>query len=806
MEFDYELVPDFSDPDQNAYIFRANWSGFDYEFCEWLHLGLFFDLECHNLMIDLKGWWTFNGEPLGDTLLPGFVVNDSLAEGDLQSVRLLNQGGTPGQIIGMHMAKLTEDHVLGLFGSVEEMFPHLRNGGMLDPKESVQGIEWSEVFVMDPAGGMVPLNPDNPADFPAESFFDVFTELTVDPPPGEGVAVPGITIAPNDVLVLAELLEHENNAGEPDLRWTWEIHEAHGLDFGDAPDQPYQTLAANDGARHVARGVRFGRFRDTEPDGQPTTVADGDDVNPAGGIDDEDGFFCLGVFLPGQAVPYQLHVDGTGLVSAWADWNQDGDWFDSGEQFLTDYPISSNILYGILTVPASATAGPVYLRFRVSTLNGLPPFGFAPDGEVEDYRIDVLPDGESQYDWGDAPDDPTLSYYFPTLASSSGARHLLGSGLMLGQLVDPEQDGQQSVPADGDDLNPPSQPNDEDGLVLPVNLLQGATNQITVISTGPGLLNAWLDWDNDDSWALNAEHVIVDQNVINGPNTLSFYIPSTAVPWTTYLRLRLSTMPGLSQWGPAPDGEVEDYQVAIEEFQGEQVDWGDAPDFEQVPGYPTLAMHNGAHHLIDPGLYLGPRIDGEGDGQPTLPAHGDDIATTDDEDGVTFLKHLVKGHATPVTVRASAPGILNAWFDFDRNTSWADPGEHVLINVGLAAGDNPLVIQVPDYAKFGLTYCRFRFSTEAGLSFEGPAPNGEVEDYRVAICELADTVINVNADDEVVLDWKTVGGAASYAIYGSNLLESFPATWNVIPPAAAGPPWTDTAWFPRTFYFVVAEP
>ena len=27
-----------------------------------------------------------------------------------------------------------------------------------------------------------------------------------------------------------------NNFGEPDFRWTWHLHEAHGLDFGDAPE------------------------------------------------------------------------------------------------------------------------------------------------------------------------------------------------------------------------------------------------------------------------------------------------------------------------------------------------------------------------------------------------------------------------------------------------------------------------------------------------------------------------------------------------------------------------------------------
>lgn len=48
-------------------------------------------------------------------------------------------------------------------------------------------------------------------------------------------------------------------------------------------------------------------------------------------------------------------------------------------------------------------------------------------------------------------------------------------------------------------------------------------------------------------------------------------------------------------------------------------------------------------------------------------------------------------------------------------------------------GANRLMIVVPSTAAIGQTYARFRVSTVRGLSPDGPAPDGEVEDYRVEI-------------------------------------------------------------------------
>jgi hypothetical protein len=101
---------------------------------------------------------------------------------------------------------------------------------------------------------------------------------------------------------------------------------------------------------------------------------------------------------------------------------------------------------------------------------------------------------------------------------------------------------------------------------------------------------------------------------------------------------------------------------------------------------------------------------------------------------VLFTTLLVPGSITGVNVTASGVGgLLNAWVDFNRNGSWADPGEQVFTNVPLAPGVNALTFPVPPTASLGNTFARFRFSTQGGLSYTGLAPNGEVEDYQVTI-------------------------------------------------------------------------
>ena len=162
-------------------------------------------------------------------------------------------------------------------------------------------------------------------------------------------------------------------------------------------------------------------------------------------------------------------------------------------------------------------------------------------------------------DYGDAPDS------YGTLLASNGARHSLVAGHHLGPIVDGEPDGQPSPLADGDDLNPVGAADDEDGVVLPANLIPGTTAAFDV-DGGPsgGLLDVWFDFDANGVFDHPAEHLFGGTSlaIAPGPNPpVSFPVPSGAVMGPTFARFRLSINGGLLPTGFAPDGEVEDYII-----------------------------------------------------------------------------------------------------------------------------------------------------------------------------------------------------------------------------------------------------
>ncbi len=162
------------------------------------------------------------------------------------------------------------------------------------------------------------------------------------------------------------------------------------------------------------------------------------------------------------------------------------------------------------------------------------------------------------------------------------------------------------------------------------------------------------------------------------------------------------------------------------------VDFGDAP----------ATYGNPSHHLAA-GPILGTDVDSEAGSQPSGTATGDDNANTDDETGVTFVGSILVGSTANVSVVVSFVGPrgngtgqtarLDAFLDFNNDGDFADTGEMIFDNRNVSVGTNALSFPVPADADTGFTFARFRVSSEGGLSFDGPSPVGEVEDYRVRI-------------------------------------------------------------------------
>lgn len=342
----------------------------------------------------------------------------------------------------------------------------------------------------------------------------------------------------------------------------------------------------------------------------------------------------------------------------------------------------------------------------------------------------VLGQAETQspvaFDFGDAP-DPS----YPTTLKNNGARHAILGGFHLGASVDVEPDGKASVDAQGDDAATAASADDENGVTFLTPLTPGQAARIAVIAPRGGRLDAWVDFNANGSWADAGEQILIVQALSPGTNTLSFAVPAGLKPGVTFSRFRLSLQGGLKFEGPAENGEVEDYAVKIE---GELLDFGDAPEFENG-GYPTTLARNGARHRIVQGFHLGRIEDGEMDGQPNLSATGDDgpAGSLDDEDGVRFLSALEPGTTAQVEVITSAGGRIDAWIDFGRNLNWTDPGDRIFTAQAVNAGVNLLSFAVPLKSEAGVVLARFRLSREGGLNFDGDGGPGEVEDYVASI-------------------------------------------------------------------------
>ncbi len=368
--------------------------------------------------------------------------------------------------------------------------------------------------------------------------------------------------------------------------------------------------------------------------------------------------------------------------------------------------------------------------------------------------------GNTEADFGDAP-DPS----YATLLLNNGPRHLLGSGLFLGATVDPEPDGQPDPAALGDDLdsvfaspgNTPFPPGDEDGVINASVFAVGEAAFIDVVASGAGLLDAWLDVNGNGTFDHPAELLTgASVPLLPGPNTIPFTIPGSAIPGTTYARLRFSTAGSLPPTGPAADGEVEDYQVEIYER-----DFGDAPD----PTFSTLLASNGPRHPIVPGApTLGASIDADSDGQPDSTATGDDNDGNNDEDGLTSVSALLTGLPASMNVAAPVGGQLDAWLDTNGNGVFDHPSEHINsgTSVTLTPGANVVNFTLPANAVAGLTFARLRISSSGGLAPTGPAQDGEVEDYealieRAFVVNSAGDLGDSNLSDNVCDTGGTIG-------------------------------------------------
>lgn len=350
------------------------------------------------------------------------------------------------------------------------------------------------------------------------------------------------------------------------------------IDLGDLPDTGpgtgtgnYNTLRSDNGAQHsIVSGLFMGQRVDQEVDGQPSTGADGDDnAAPLAPVaDDEDGvqladltFIAVTPGIVPVVVTNTIGVAAPANLCGYVDFNGDGDFLDAGEAASAVVPHGSNATTVTLNFGnvLATSVRRSYARFRLTTA-ACSPTGIAPDGEVEDYPVEVR-----VFDLGDLPDPSAgigLDNYRTTRADG-GPRHEIVDGLRLGALVDPEGDGQPTTKANGDDANG----DDEDGVTFMAGYELGSPARVDVVATNttgsPARVCGFIDWNADGDFndtSESAQSVVADGSSNLGL-TMNFGLVPLGADLTPYARFRISTDPTCSPDGEASDGEVEDYLI-----------------------------------------------------------------------------------------------------------------------------------------------------------------------------------------------------------------------------------------------------
>jgi hypothetical protein len=211
------------------------------------------------------------------------------------------------------------------------------------------------------------------------------------------------------------------------------------MDFGNAPDT-YATTLANDGARHtVSAGIMLGRSVYAESNGQPNGT-------PA----DNDGVVFASLLTPGDTATIQVTASVDGYLNAWMDFGRDGTFSAAGDQIFTDTHLSAGTTTLTFRVPATASTGETWTRFRFNRRGLLSWKGLATDGEVEDYKVTITsialqPQSSSNRGAGKwfQPPQPTTSTSFVFQNWSER------SGTTFSQIVADDWQCQSTLPVTG---------------------------------------------------------------------------------------------------------------------------------------------------------------------------------------------------------------------------------------------------------------------------------------------------------------------------------------------------------------------
>ncbi|MEQ1749913.1 MAG: GEVED domain-containing protein, partial [Prosthecobacter sp.] len=305
--------------------------------------------------------------------------------------------------------------------------------------------------------------------------------------------------------------------------------------------------------------------------------------------------------------------------------------------------------------------------------------------------------------------------------------------LKIGATTDKESAITSNATATGDDI---TGTDDEDGVTLPTNIIQGALTTMTVnvtnTSGSSAYLNVWIDYNRNGSLADAGEQALANSLIANGTSntnrTVSFTVPAAASLGVAGVRVRLTSTSSPGPTGTSGNGEVEDNVVNIVT----STDFGDYPSF-------TSASQRADSALIRIGTAA---TDTEAANPATGTATVDDTTGTDDED--LTMPAFTVGTATTLSVpitatTASLSGTAAraiVFVDWNGDNDVIDANESLAVQT-IVTGTNTLNFSLtpPTGTVPGTKYLRIRVAeTTATPAFSGASTlRGEVEDYAITV-------------------------------------------------------------------------
>ena len=299
------------------------------------------------------------------------------------------------------------------------------------------------------------------------------------------------------------------------------------LDYGDAPDS-YETLLSNNGARHAIIGPFLGLNIDAES-GDAITVGS-DDAPLLFTVQNATAIFNV-TTVSGSDV--SIEVNGPAADGDQIELTVDG--LTAVFEFVSrgSFAAAGNVPVRFSTTDSDAELAESLLEVIQSTLpqtrNGL-------NASIDALNVISLQAGDDE--------DGVPVGAFAGIANTTG--------LILAE----------------DALPTTSDPADVIGFF---NRADSAGTVVPITVTGSGLLDVWIDLNQDgDFFDLN-EQVLSRTPVVSGVNLVRVVIPETATTGETWSRFRLSTSGTSTPGGLASDGEVEDYRVSIFDIAAPQV-------------------------------------------------------------------------------------------------------------------------------------------------------------------------------------------------------------------------------------------